>query len=428
MLQEAEMVLWAITIVSTAILYWIYDGYGRALLIQNAIRTLFRRQPETLVETLGDDSLPSLTVLLTVHNEAAVIRDRIENLLQCDYPSDRLSIVVASDGSTDETNALVRSFSDHGVRLHESPGLGKTATQNAAIKAIDSTLIVFTDADITFDRQFLKFIARPFGDSTVGAVDGRLLYSSQPALDIQACQGFYWNYELRLRLLESRLGTLAVVAGACFALRRSLFMTMDPAIGEDCIVPLDVVAQGYRVLHEPAARAFLPMDDDAAMTLRKRVRMTLRNWQGTWTRSELLNPFRVPGYAFALWSHKLLRWLSPVFLVAATLSSMTLLATNPSAITFAAFAPFATLFALAAFGWLALRRSIRIPAAGTAYSFVLANTAFAIGVCRAVSGQQIHSYSNTPTPIAQLVSGTNVSGAPPMDKTNHASGLRPGAG
>ena len=112
------MVLWAITIVSTAILYWIYDGYGRALLIQNAIRTLFRRQPETLVETLGDDSLPSLTVLLTVHNEAAVIRDRIENLLQCDYPSDRLSIVVASDGSTDETNAHVRSFSDRGVRLH----------------------------------------------------------------------------------------------------------------------------------------------------------------------------------------------------------------------------------------------------------------------------------------------------------------------
>jgi len=398
--QQIEMVLWAITPVSTAILYWIYDGYGRALSIQNAIRTLFRRQPSFLTEALCDDSLPSLTVLLTVHNEAAVILDRLENILQCDYPSDRLSIIVASDGSTDETNELVRSFSDRGVRLHESPGLGKTATQNAAIRTIDSDLIVFTDADIAFDPQFLKSIARPFDDPEIGAVDGRLLYNSQPTLDIQACQGFYWNYELRLRELESQLGILAVVAGACFALRRSLFLTMDPAIGEDCIVPLDVVAQGHRVLHEPAARAFLPMDDDAGMTMRKRIRMTLRNWQGTWTRSELLNPFRAPGYAFALWSHKLLRWLSPVFLMAATVSSATLFAINPSLMSLAAFIPFAALFTLATFGWLALRRSIRIPGTGAAYSFVLANTAFTIGVWRAITGHQIHSYRNTPTPVA----------------------------
>jgi len=122
--------------------------------------------------------------------------------------------------------------------------------------------------------------------------------------------------------------------------------------------------------------------------------MTLRNWQGTWTRRELLNPFRSPGYALALWSHKLLRWLSPVFLSTATVSSALLLATQPSFITLAAFVPFAMLFALAGLGWFLLHRRFRIPGAGTAYSFVLANAAFLVGVWRAMTGRQIHAYRN----------------------------------
>ncbi len=388
------MFLWAITLTSTAILYWIYDGYGRTLFLMNGLRKVFRGPCAASFAEQADEALPSITVLLTVHNEDAVIRQRLENILLCEYPPERLSIVVASDGSTDATNSIIRSFCDRGVRLYQSPGLGKTATQNAAISTIESDVIVFTDADVRFEPEFLRIIARNFSNHDVGAVDGRLLYSSQPTLDVQTCQGYYWNYELRLRDLESQLGILAVVAGCCFALRRSLFLTMDPAIGEDCIVPLDVAALGFKVIHEPAARAWVRLEDDEAMTMRRRVRMTLRNWQGTWTRSELLNPLRSPGYAFALWSHKLLRWLSPVFLATATLSSAVLLATEPSFLTMAAFMPFATLFTLAAFGWFFLNRTIRIPGSGTAYSFVLANAAFVIGIWRAIIGHQIRAYRN----------------------------------
>jgi cellulose synthase/poly-beta-1,6-N-acetylglucosamine synthase-like glycosyltransferase len=196
------MVLWAITLISTATLYWIYDGYGRALFLMNGIRKAFCRQTESSVEQFSNADLPSVTVLLTVHNEADVIRTRIENILQCEYPSELLSVVVASDGSTDDTNTIIRSFSDRGVRLHESPGLGKTAAQNTAINTIVSDLIVFTDADVTFEPKFLNIVARKFQDPTVGAVDGRQLYSSKPTLDVQACQGYNWNYELRLRNLE----------------------------------------------------------------------------------------------------------------------------------------------------------------------------------------------------------------------------------
>jgi cellulose synthase/poly-beta-1,6-N-acetylglucosamine synthase-like glycosyltransferase len=387
--------MWTITLISSLVLYWIYDGYGRFLSI--CVRLKPRRASEDLMlrETPQGSSPPTITVLLTVHNEASVIRSRIENLLRCDYPSECLTILVASDGSTDDTNQIVRTFHNDRVQLFESPGLGKTATQNAAIRNIQSDLIVFTDADIQFDPQWLNHVVRRFADPRVGAVDGRLLYGHAAANAVQSTQGAYWNYEVRLRDLESRLGILAVVAGACLAIRRSLFVPMDPAIGEDCIVPLDIVSQGFLVVHEPQAIAHNAFETDTATTLRRRIRMTLRNWQGTWTRCHLLNPFRHPGYAFALWSHKLLRWLSPVFLGSASFSAMAGLIQYQDVVSLAIFLPFAGLFLLAACGWLSSRRQIHLPAAGAAYVFLLANTAFLIGIWRAVTGHRIHSYRNT---------------------------------
>ncbi len=386
--------LWGLTILSIAALYWIYDGYGRCLQLLGMIDRIGGFREKRRTDTPGG-LLPTVTVLLTVHNEETVIGSRLENILRCDYPPELLSIVVASDGSTDATNDIVRTMHDPRIRLHASPGLGKTATQNAAIRDIPSDIIAFTDAGTQFHTSFLRSLINPFRDPRVGAVDGQLTYRTQADDDVQTSQGFYWNYELKLRRLESQLGILAVVAGACFAVRRNLFVEMNPSIGEDCIVPLDVVAQGFRVIHEPSAHAFDAFESDSGVTLRRRVRMTLRNWQGTWTRSELLNPLRHPGYAFALWSHKLLRWLSPVFLAGASLGSVASLILHPGVLSAAAFAPFAVLFTLAACGWLTSQSRGRIPGAGTAYSFVLANVGFLIGIWRAVTGHRVHSYRNT---------------------------------
>lgn len=382
-----------ITIASSLMLYWIYDGYGRFLYGMAAIRRAFRASRERKTADTPHQ-LPPVTVLLTVHNEAAVIQSRIRNLLEASYPSELLKIVVASDGSTDSTNDLVRAYPDSRVRLFESPGLGKTATQNAAIREIQSEIVAFTDADIQFDRNWIHEVVQRFTDPSVGAVDGRLLYGSATDNAVQASQGAYWKYELQLRQLESELGILAIVAGAGFAIRRSLFVDMDPAIGEDCIVPLDIVSQGFRVVHEPKALAWDSFESDSSITWRRRIRMTLRNWQGTWSRKSLLNPLRHPGYAFALWSHKILRWMSPIFLGSATIASTISVCLARNVLSITLFVPFLMLFVFAACGWWSARRQIRIPGTGTAFTFVLVNAAFLIGILRAVAGQQIRSYRN----------------------------------
>lgn len=398
------MAFWIMGGGAVAILYWIYDGYGRFLQVVAAVAGVriggSSCVPSNGAGQSGTDrgdacEWPEITVLLTVHNEEKVIRQKLENLLACEYPAGRCSVVVASDGSTDSTNAIVREYSLKGVRLFESPGLGKTATQNAAIETIQTELIAFTDADIQFCKEWLYLVVEHFRDPAIGAVDGRYLFGNEDAQDLHACQGYYWRYELKLRTLESGLGLLAVVAGACFAMRRSLFVPMDPSIGEDCIVPLDVVSQGYRVVHEPRAIGIVDLEDDTGVSLRRRIRMTLRNWQGTWTRSHLLNPLRHPGYAFALWSHKLLRWLSPVFLVLATLSFGALLVVRPSLVTAVAFCPFAGLYLLALYHMMLNGRGLRLPGTAFAYSFLLANLAFIIGVWRAMTGHQVRQYRNT---------------------------------
>jgi cellulose synthase/poly-beta-1,6-N-acetylglucosamine synthase-like glycosyltransferase len=383
---------WLLLAVSTAVLYWVYDGYGRFLQLCVAVRRAVVRP--VAVDTDTQLPWPEMTVLLTVHNEESVIHQRITNTLACDYPADRLKILVASDGSTDRTSEIVRSIADERVTLMETPGLGKTGTQNEALQNVTSKIVVFTDADIVFEEGFLRRIAERFHDPQVGAVDGRLMYVQDAADANAASQGFYWNYEMKVRHLESQLGWLAVVAGASFAVRRELLQTMDPSIGEDCIVPLDVVQQGYLVVHEPLAKAFDEFEEGSGITLRRRIRQTLRNWQGTWSRPALLNPLRHPWYAFALWSHKLLKWLSPVFLLAALFSSCWLLVTTPDAYSISAALPYLVLFVMAGLDWLATAFGRRIPGTGMAFSFLLANTAFLVGIVRATLGRRIHSYRN----------------------------------
>lgn len=376
-----------ISLISLAMLVYIYGGYFLILkLLAYSCPAL-----NSSIAQLNENELPLITVLVTVFNEASVIEARVKNILACCYPKEKIEVIVASDGSTDGTDEIVKKWHDKRVRLFRpNHRTGKTDTQNQAVKIAHGEIIVFTDADTRFDENFLLAIAQPFADARVGGVDGHLLFTNDPGSPISQSQNGYWRQELAIRGYESRLGILAVASGACLAIRRCLFRPMTATVGEDCLIPLDIVDQGFMMVHVNNALAYDRMPSDANNEFRTRIRMTLRNWQGTWMYPNLLNIMKYPGVAFALWSHKILRWLSPFFLIGWILFG--LININSSFPT-ALLGWFALAFVfLAVIGFISIQWHHKIPIFGSVYSFCLANAGFLIGVLKAVLGKRITSY------------------------------------
>ena len=367
-------------LVSAALLYYVYHGYGLVL------RLLALGRADRPIPAIPDSALPTVTLLLTVHNEERNIARRLANILAQDFPRDRLDVLVASDGSTDRTDAQVEAYGAP-VRLIRADRLGKSGAQNLAVPEARGEVVVLTDADAEFAPDFLRRVAEAFTDPAVGCVTTEL-HMAQLSGAVAQGQGYYWSYELKIRALESRLGILAVASGQAMAFRRSAFVPLPRDVGDDCMIPLDAALQGFRVVHLTSARAWDSMAGEASGEFRARVRMTLRNWIGTWRRGGLLNPLKHPGYAWALWSHKLLRWLGPLFLIAMTISAVVLAVEG----TWVPAALMALFYGAGLVGWWADRGGRSLPGVGTVYSFLLANLGFLVGLTKALAGQSIVQY------------------------------------
>ncbi len=374
--------------VSILMLYYVYDGYLRVLRIA---ATIF---PQKQKISIDEYYTPEITVLITVFNEQGAIINRIDDIFSCDYPSDKVNVVIASDGSTDSTDMLVKGYTDSRARLFRSnERLGKTHTINIALETINSEIVVFTDADSRFHKQFLKEIVKPFSDTRVGCVSGNLQFIRNTDSGISRSQSAYWDYELAIRQFESDLGILAVAAGACLAIRRDLFKPMPIHVGEDCRMAVDIALQGYRIIHASGAIAYDTMDNDPHREFQNRVRMTLRNWQGIWAKPNLLNPFHWPGYAFSLWSHKLLRWLSPLFLMGITLSAL-YLAFQGEGLFQLVTVGLICFYLSGIIGVCSSKISQMFPFTAMIYSFLVANFGFLVGLIKALFGVRINAYRN----------------------------------
>ncbi|MDZ7804412.1 glycosyltransferase [Thiohalophilus sp.] len=367
-------------------LLYIYAGYGIVLKTLCLVRKSFP------VDSKFEGAKFRLSVIIAAHNEEDVIENRILNVLECDYPRDSFEVIVASDRSDDRTNEIVRKYEASQVMLVDCQNTtGKSSAQNQAIAHANGDIIVFTDADTRFAPNFLANISAPFSNSAIGAVDGHLLFESDDLSGVATGQGYYWNYELKLRKLETCLGILAVTSGGCFAVRRELLKPLPDDVGEDCIVPLDVVLQDHKVVHARNAVAYDRMEAGINDELRARARMTLRNWIGTWRRARLLNLLLYPGYAFSLWSHKILRWLSPFFLIVLTAGVILLAGSSMFWNVMAGFIVLAYVAGL--MGWANEKLSLGMPVVSTVFSFFLANLGFLMGLVWAMfSGRRITAY------------------------------------
>lgn len=337
---------------------------------------------------------PKVSVIVTVYNEEQVIQRRIQNLLSLKYPSQLLELIVASDGSDDGTESLVATSAFQGIRLlADGVRRGKSLTQNLAVKAAMGEIIVFTDADTQLEPDFIQQTVKYFADPRVGCVTGEICYREDDANVTTGNLRGFWSYELMLRRYESRAGMLITATGACMALRKALFRDMKGEYGEDCIVPLDVIQQGAYVVVDPEARASTRNVTSPGAEFRARVRMTLRNLTGTLSRRALFNPLKYPQETLALVSHKILRWLTPFFLVGLLAANFGLRHGTGYLLFLLMQAMFYGL-ALAGFIMEKRRRPIRCRLISAPYSFCLANAGIMVGVIKALIGRKVVTYKN----------------------------------
>jgi cellulose synthase/poly-beta-1,6-N-acetylglucosamine synthase-like glycosyltransferase len=273
----------------------------------------------------ADASPPFLSVLIAAHNEQAVIHRRIQNALELDYPADKLEIIIASDGSTDSTARVAREFAQPNVRVLDYPTRrGKAAVLSAAMQELRGSIVLLSDANTFTDRSAAKSLVRWFADERVGVVCGRLLLQD-PATGKNA-DGLYWRYETFLKLRENRLGALLGSNGAIYAIRRDLFPQLSPStIVEDFVIPLLArLKTNCGIIYDATAVAHEESAPDIQNEFRRRVRIGAGDVQAIQSLWPLLNPGQ--GWiAFTFFSHKVLRWLGPLFLLTALLTNAALL-------------------------------------------------------------------------------------------------------
>lgn len=367
----AKIMFWA----TAFIIFYTYVGYSLFIM-------LLSRVFNNAVKSGKYE--PRVTFLITAYNEEKNIADKLRDTLAQNYPKDKLEVVVASDGSTDRTDEIVRQFSSHGVRLIRVEGrVGKTGTQNQAVKMVKGEIIIFSDATTKFDRNAVKNIARNYADPTVGAVSGRYEYYNPTGASIGIGNILFWKYENLIKSCQTRISTITGCCGCIYSVRRTLYEPLPPDIISDLVEPLKILEKGYRIAFEPNAIAHEETTEKAAEEFYMRIRVISRGMRGMLYMKKLFNPLRYGFVSFQLISHKLLRWLIPLFLVVIFLSNLFLLSNPFYKIIFILQIAF---YGMAFVGWVGERWNIKLKFVSVPLYFSTVNIASVISLYKTLRG------------------------------------------
>lgn len=333
--------------------------------------------------------LPVLTLIVTVHNEEARIGDKLENTLCIDYPRERLEIIVASDCSTDATDRIVAGYADRGVRLvRADERKGKEYAQLCAIRAARGDVLVFSDVATLIPADAVRILAGRFSDSRIGALSSEDRFVSADGR--VAGEGLYVRYEMWLRRLESERAGLVGLSGSFFAARRDVCASWDIHAPSDFNTALNCARQGRVAVSVPEVVGIYSDVQDPGLEFHRKVRTVIRGITALVRHPEALNPFRLGLFSFQVWSHKIMRWGVPWFLLVFLV--LTLLLQGQGTVYQAALVLQAVFYALAAAGWVSAgmreNRLVRI-----VFFFVQTNLALAQAALSFMAGRRMTTWT-----------------------------------
>jgi cellulose synthase/poly-beta-1,6-N-acetylglucosamine synthase-like glycosyltransferase len=369
-----NILFWA----GVAALVYTYVGYPLLLLVLSRLHGH---------KVLAANCTPSITIIITAYNEERDLAAKLNNTLELDYPKDKLEIIVASDCSSDATDSIATSYADRGVRLHrQTQRLGKTAAQNAAVELASGEVILFSDATTLYRPDVLKTIVRNFADPSIGCVAGQLIYVDPSNSGVGHGAVSYWSYEVFLKQHESQVRSLIGVSGCLYAVRRSAYVPLYHEACSDFIIATKMVEQGLRAVYEPAAICEEHTNQRADREFAMRVRVITQTYNDLWRHRHMMNPFRGGIYAIELLSHKVMRYMVPVFLLLILVSSI-FLATR-STFYFAILLAHIVCYVVALGGYLLERLGVRAKLLALPHYFLLANLAATVAFYKFLRGER----------------------------------------
>ncbi len=385
----AEMVFWF----SLLLIVYAYFIYPLLLFLLN----IFFKNPVN-----KKDITPSVSLIITAYNEEKCIREKIEGTLNLDYPKDKLEIIVASDCSTDNTDKIVREYEDIGIRLvRQQIRKGKTAAQNNAVESAKGEILVFSDATTIYRDDAINKLVRSYNDLEVGCVAGEVIYTNEADSAVGDGGALYWKYESKIKQLESNLGSILGAAGCIYSMRRALYFPMNESylsdflsplemairsLDDDFLAPLRAYFKGVRSVMEPEAISYEKTSKSLGEEFKMRSRVITRAISGLVHMKVILNPFVFPTYSFQIFSHKILKWLIPVFMMIVFISNLLLFENLFYYITFQLQMLF-YIFAILGF----VMDKVKLPRVNVffiPYYFCIANLAVLAGVCKFVVGKR----------------------------------------
>jgi cellulose synthase/poly-beta-1,6-N-acetylglucosamine synthase-like glycosyltransferase len=368
-----QIVFWACIIV----MGYVYVGYP---LVVYLVSRIWARPVK-----LGEIE-PSVTILITAYNEEKAIRDKIENTLAIEYPAEKLEILVASDGSTDGTDDIVREYEERGVKLVRKEGrVGKTATQNHAVEQASGEIVLFSDATTAYQPDVFRKLLPSFADESVGCVAGRLVYVDDESTNVGKGAQSYWGYETFIKLAESRACSLIGASGCLYAVRKSAYEPLYPEACSDFLICTSIFRRGLRSVFAPEAVCTEETNRDARHELSMRVRVISQTFTDLWRNRDMMNPFKSGFFAVELVSHKLLRYAVPFVLFAAYIASIFLAAQS---VIYVLILAMQTGFYLSALlGWMIERSGRKSSLLAMPLYFTLANLASVLAFYKFLKGE-----------------------------------------
>jgi cellulose synthase/poly-beta-1,6-N-acetylglucosamine synthase-like glycosyltransferase len=304
-------------IFSGLIIFYIFIGYP---LVLSVLSLLFGKKVKRR------DICPAVSLIISAYNEEKVIREKIENTFELDYPKDKLEIIVASE-STDKTNEIAAEYLEKNVVLCAyQKREGKRATLYRTVPKAKGEIIVFSDANALYKRDAIKKLVRNFADKRIGCVSGRLIYVNPKESSIGEGETTYWEYEFFIKKMASRLFLLSGgVNGSIFAIRKALYNPIDKYRGDDFEIASRIQIAGYGVILEPEAISYEETSANARQEFSRKVRLVTWNIKSVLLLLAEAMKKRRFFTAFLLFSHRLLRYTTPVWLLVIFISNSFLL-------------------------------------------------------------------------------------------------------